>query len=96
MGSLLEFEGEAHRARRHTPPVSFGLVTELVDRDERRRGREGVIHVNGVATVCTVEQVPAVGDVIRGDLPAVVERVRVTRTGRVLIYAQPAVGLSVP
>jgi hypothetical protein len=94
MGSVLDF-GDAARARKRGPAgaASFGLVTELVERDEPARGREGVIHMSGIATVCSVEQVPAVGDVIYGRCPGIVEDVRITRTGRVLIYAQPAVSV---
>jgi len=87
MGSWFEVsDGTKGWAR---PASTYGLVTELVDRGEPARGREGVIHMGGVATVCVVEHIPVVGDVIRGEIPGVVEKVKVTRRGRVLIYARP-------
>ena len=88
MGLLLDF-GHAARARRREPAASFGVVTELVERDGPARGREGVIYMDGIATVCVVEQVPAVGDTIQGERGGTVEKVRLTRQGRVLIYARP-------
>ena len=92
MGSPFDLRASARaRARRR---AAWGLVTELVDREdgERRhafRGRRGVVHMGGLATVCMVEDVPSVGDVIRADVPGVVEKVRVTREGRVVVYARP-------
>ena len=91
MGSLVDFRS-ASRARQQDasqPSASYGLVTELVDRDEPSRGREGVITLDGLSVVCIVEQIPAVGDMIRGAVPGIVEKVRITRHGRVLIDARP-------
>jgi len=90
MGSLLDFRG-ATQAREDDPTGSYGLVIELVDRRDpaRAKGRHGVIHIGPVATVCVVEEVPVVGDLIRGEVPGIVEEVRITRHGRVLIYARP-------
>jgi hypothetical protein len=95
MGSVVDFEDAARGRGRRPASAAFGLVTEL-DGGEPIRGREGVIHIGEIATVCTVEHVPAVGDVIFGERPGVVEKVRLTRTGRVLIYARPASGSFVP
>jgi hypothetical protein len=69
-------------------------VTELVaaappEEQREPRAQTGVVYVGDVATVCVVEDVPSVGDVIRADEDCVVERVRYTRDGRVLIYARP-------
>lgn len=69
-------------------------MTELVaaappGEQREPRARTGVVHVGGIATVCVVEDVPSVGDVIRGDAECVVEKVRYARDGRVLIYARP-------
>ena len=86
MGSRFEV-GEDERDGRGA--ASYGLVTELVDRGEPARGREGIVHIGGLATVCLVEQIPTVGDLIRGQAPGIVERVKITRRGRVLIYARP-------
>ena len=90
MGSVVDL-GSASRARQDAeqPTSSYGLVIELVDREEPARGREGVITLDGLSVVCVVEQIPAVGDVIRGAVPAVVEKVRITRHGHVLIDARP-------
>ena len=91
MGSLVDFRS-ASRARQKAasaPLSSFGLVVELVDHDEPSRGREGVLTLGGLSVVCIVEQIPAVGDMIRGAVPGIVEKVRITRHGRVLIDARP-------
>lgn len=93
MGTVLDLM--ASRSREAPPASAYGLVTELVDSEQPdgrqpTRGRKGVVHMGGLATVCVVEDVPAVGDLIRGDVAGVVEKVRVTREGRVLIYARPA------
>jgi hypothetical protein len=91
MGSLVDFASAAReRQRDASPPASsYGLVTELVDREEPARGREGVITLDGLSVVCIVEQIPVVGDTIRGAVPGIVEKVRITRHGRVLIDARP-------
>jgi hypothetical protein len=49
----------------------------------------GVIRIGQSATICRVEHVPAVGDLIHGDVTGVVERVRIDRNGRVSIFATP-------
>jgi hypothetical protein len=93
MASVLDFRSSPRPpARRES---AWGLVTELVDAEQGERnrpvrGRKGVVHLDGLATVCIVEEVPAVGDLIRGDVAGIVEKVRITREGRVLIYARPA------
>ena len=48
-----------------------------------------MITLDGLSVVCIVEQIPAVGDMIRGAVPGIVEKVRITRHGRVLIDARP-------
>ena len=95
MGSLLTFGAPGRRSVR--PGTSFGLVTELVHRDvagapqelQSPRGRMGVIRIGDRATVCRVEQIPAVGELVHGDAPGIVERVRIDRNGRVAIFARP-------
>ena len=94
MGTLLGF---GNPGRRTSPGASFGLVTELVDREVAGAPRElpapwrrmGVIRIGENATVCRVEHVPAVGDLIHGEVTGVVERVRIGRDGRVSIFASP-------
>ena len=94
MGSLLGF---GIPGRRTAAGASFGLVTELVERDvagaphdiSAPRRRMGVIRLGESATICRVEHVPAVGDLIHGDVTGVVERVRIDRDGRVSIFATP-------
>jgi hypothetical protein len=93
MGSLIDFGSRGRRGSR--PDASFGLVTELVEREvsgaprelEAPGGRMGVIRIGEQATVCRVEQVAAVGDLVHGDVTGVVERVRIARDGRVSIFA---------
>src|SRR3954454_23788441 len=95
MGSLL---GLGKPGPRTSPGASFGLVTELVEREvagaprgiPAPRRRMGVIRLGDSATICRVEHVPAVGDLIHGDVTGVVERVRIDRDGRVAIFATPA------
>ena len=59
MGSLVDFRS-ASRARQQdaAPASSYGLVTELVDREEpaRRGRREGVITLGGLSSFACVEQ----------------------------------------
>ena len=94
MGSLLGF---GIPGRRTAAGASFGLVTELIERDvagaprdiPAPRRRMGVIRLGESATICRVEHVPAVGDLIHGDVTGVVERVRIDRDGRVSIFATP-------
>ncbi len=97
MGTVLDF-GDPARSGKGRPAASFGLVTRRVDSkseiSSQSRGRKGVIHMGGLATVCLVEDVPAGGDVIQGATQGVVARVKITRRGRVLIYAWPVRGLS--
>lgn len=69
--------------------AAWGLSTTLVARTGER-GRKAVVYVEGLAIVCVVAEVPLVGDRIHGDIPAVVEKVRVTRDGHVRIYARPS------
>jgi len=49
-----------------------------------------VIYVDDLAIVCVVAAVPMVGDLIHGDIPAIVDKVCVTRDGHARIYARPA------
>ena len=56
--------------------------------------RKAVIHINDLAIVCTVAEVPRVGDLIYGDIAAVVDKVCVNRDGRVRIHARPAPTMS--
>jgi len=94
MGSLLGFGNPGPRP---SPGASFGLVTELLERNVPGAPREmpgprrrmGVIRIGQSATICRVEHVPAVGDLIHGDVTGVVERVRIDRNGRVSIFATP-------
>jgi len=69
--------------------AAWGLSTTLVE-STGRLGRKAVVHVEDLAIVCVVAEVPQVGDRIHGDIPAVVEKVRVTRDGHVRIYARPS------
>ena len=92
MGSLLGF-GTRRRAERS---ASFGLVRELVHRESLTDQRKtllapplGVVRIGEQTTVCRVEHVPAVGDLIHGTVTAIVETVRVARNGRVSIVASP-------
>jgi hypothetical protein len=95
MGSLLGFGSPGRRVSR--PGASFGLVTELVEREVARapreapapHGRMGVIRIGERATVCRVEHVPAVGDLVHGDVTGIVDRVRIAHDGRVSIFATP-------
>jgi hypothetical protein len=50
----------------------------------------GVIQIGEQTTVCRVEHVPSVGDLIHGEVAGVVERVRIGRDGRISIFARPA------
>lgn len=49
-----------------------------------------MIYVDDLAIVCVVAAVPMVGDLIHGDIPAIVDKVCVTRDGHVRIHARPA------
>ena len=94
MGSLLGL-GTARRRAEASP--TFGLVRQLVQRDAVDGADEdhappapmGVLRIGEQTTVCRVEHVPAVGDLIHGTVTAIVETVRVARNGRVSIVASP-------
>ena len=94
MGSLL---GLGTARRRAGASASFGLVRQLVQRDAAEGSDEetapsapmGVLRIGEQTTVCHVEHVPAVGDLIHGTVTAIVETVRVARNGRVSIVASP-------
>jgi len=72
-------------------------VTELVERDrpgslddeEALRAPMGALRIGEQTTVCRIEHVPAVGDLIHGTMTGIVETVRITRDGRVSIVASP-------
>lgn len=85
MGSLLAFR----RPNRVPPRAVFGLGTKLVERD-RPRGTRAILEIDGLAIFCVVAEMPVVGDVVHGDLTAIVEKVRVTREGHVFIEARRA------
>ena len=101
MGSLHHFRQSAgRRGARPVPsrrPSSWGLVTELVDAGgpdaPPSHRRKGILRVGELATVCIVEDIPSVGDMIsadsRADSACIVEKVRFTREGRVVIDARP-------
>ena len=92
MGSLLGF---GNTRRRAGASASFGLVRQLVQRDAADAADKnqapsapmGVLRIGEQTTVCRVEHVPAVGDLIHGAVTAIVETVRVARNGRVSIVA---------
>jgi hypothetical protein len=94
MGSLL---GLRTARRRAGASASFGLVRQLVERDLKDGSDEdqappapmGVLRIGAETTVCRVEHVPAVGDLIHGTVTAIVEKVRIARNGRVSIVASP-------
>jgi hypothetical protein len=83
MGSLHEFR----RPPRVPPRAVWGLGTELAER-EQRRGRRAILEIDGLAVLCVVAEVPVAGDVVHGDVSAIVEQVKVTSDGRVRIYAR--------
>ncbi len=90
MGAVVDL-GAAGRIRPAERRSTWGLVTRLVDAQARpRRRRQGVVSMDGVATMCLLDELPAIGDLIHGHVPGVVEKVRVTRAGRVLIDARAA------
>jgi len=84
-------------ARSKGVKASFGLVTELVERDRPGRTESeatprapmGVLRIGEHTTLCRVEHVPAVGDLIHGTVNGIVETVRIARNGRVSIIARP-------
>lgn len=82
MGSLLEFR----HPNRVPPRAVFGLATKLVERDGPQ-GTRAVLEIDGLAVLCVVAEIPVVGDVVHGDVTAIVEKVRVTREGHVYITA---------
>ena len=89
MGSVIEFPNGSHP--RADERGAWGLVTELVQREAPAKpaGRRGVVHVRALSTVCLIEGIPGVGDLIRGDTPGIVEKVKVRRDGRLVVYARP-------
>ena len=96
MGSLLGLGSTRGRAGAN---ASFGLVRQLVRRDVADGSEEdtaspapmGVLRIGEQTTVCRVEHVPAVGDLIHGTVTAIVETVRIARNGRVSIVASPVI-----
>lgn len=86
MGTLLEFSPRPSAGARG---ASWGLATNLVER-ARPEGNKAVLHLSDLAIVCVVAEVPVAGDMIQGDIAAVVDKVRVNRDGYVHIYARPS------
>lgn len=82
MGSLLEFR----RPNRSPQRAVYGLGMRLVERDSSC-GRRAILEIDGLAIFCVVADTPAVGDLIYGDVTAIVDKVRVTRDGHVHVYA---------
>ena len=59
-------------------------MRQLVKReDDGERAPLGVLRIGEHTTVCRVEHVPAVGDLIHGTVTGIVETVRIARNGRV-------------
>jgi len=85
MGSLLEFR----RPNRVPSRAVFGLGTRLVELDDPR-GTRAILEIDSLAIFCVVAEIPVVGDVVYGDMTAIVEKVRVTREGHVFIEARRA------
>ena len=50
-----------------------------------------MVHVDGLAIVCVVAELPTIGDRIHGDIPAIVDKVCLARDGHVRIYARPTI-----
>ena len=68
----------------------WGLSARLVDTQASpRTRRRGIVHIGDMCTVCSIEGSPLVGDFIRTDRLAVIEKIRVTRDGDALIYCRP-------
>jgi len=86
MESLL---GRATASRRARTSATFGLVRQLVKSDDSERAPLGVLRIGEHTTVCRVEHVPAVGDLIHGTVSGIVETVRIARSGRISIVASP-------
>lgn len=87
MESLLDLENASRRAR---TSATFGLVRQLVQgEDDGERAPLGVLRIGEHTTVCRVEHVPAVGDLIHGAVTGIVETVRIARSGRISIVASP-------
>jgi hypothetical protein len=78
--------------QRERPRDEYGLVTRLVERarppDPAKR--RAVLHLGRLSRICVVEHLPAVGDLVRGEVPGVVEKVSVTRNGMIMIHARPS------
>ena len=49
-----------------------------------------ILEIDGLSILCVVAEMPVVGDVVHGDVTAIVEKVRVTREGHVFIEARRA------
>jgi hypothetical protein len=87
MESLLGLETAGRRAR---TSATFGLVRQLVkSEDDSERAPLGVLRIGEHTTVCRVEHLPAVGDLIHGTVSGIVETVRIARSGRISIVASP-------
>ena len=88
----MTWEAPQGRPQRERPRVEYGLVTRLVDRarppDPMRR--RAVLHLGRLSRICVLEHLPAVGDLVRGEVPAVVEKVSITRNGMIMIHARPS------
>lgn len=50
--------------------------------------RKAILEIDDLAIPCIVAEIPAVGDVVFGDVSAIVETIKITRTGRVHISAR--------
>ena len=79
MGSLIDSPGRRQGA--------WGLSTQLVERS-RPSGRKAVVHLGDAATVCVLDGIPCVGDLIYGNVTAVIEKVCVRRDGVVRVHAR--------
>ena len=49
-----------------------------------------ILEIDGLAIFCVVAEMPVVGDVVHGDVTAIVEKVRVTSAGHVVIEGRRA------
>ena len=74
------------------PRDEYSLVTRLVDRARLPDPvkRRAVLHLGRLRRICVVEHLPTVGDLVRGEVPGVVEKVSVTRSGMIMIHARPS------
>ena len=90
-GAVIAFHAVAPPHGRR--PAHWGLVSAA---PQNERGRRAIVEVGGSHTVCHAADVPVVGDLIHGNAPAVVDRVRITRDGVVRVFASPIDTASVP